>query len=259
MRKWGQAAFTGKGSSFQRRAADEKKMTIPGSPPHGSLERRRPSCLVIRAAVGFLALILFAGVSRAELIDRVMGVVNGEIITLSDIRGALRFELIPADASQDPLDAALQRLIDRTLLVGEVERYLPPEPPAETIEKAAAAVRSKFKDALEFETVLTRYGFSQEELYRFLRDSLRIDAYLDQRLSSVPPASEADLLRYYRDHQAEFGQAGVTRPFEEVRGEVVARIASTARETFITELLAGLRRRADIQQLYVPGSASPAR
>jgi hypothetical protein len=221
--------------------------------------RRRRGGFIVRLTLVWLAVILFSGMVRAELIDRVMGVVNGQIITLSDVRGALRFELIPTDASQDPIDAALRRLIDRTLLIGEVERYLPPEPSAELIDKAEAAVKSKFKDALELETVLTRYGLSQEELRRFVRDTLRIEAYLDQRLASIAPSSEADLLRYYRDHGAEFARAGVPRPFEEVREEIVTRIASTGRETFIAELLAGLRRRADIQQLYVPHTATPAR
>ena len=214
---------------------------------------------MVRGTLVWLAVILLSGSARAELIDRVMGVVNGQIITLSDVRAALRFELIPAEASQDPIDAALQRLIDRTLLTGEVERYLPPEPSAEAIDKAEAAVRSKFKDALEFETVLTRYGLLHEELRRFVRDSLRIEGYLEQRLASIPPSSDADLLRYYRDHQAEFARAGATRPFEEVREEIATRIASAGRDTFIAELLAGLRRRADIQQLYVPNAATPAR
>ena len=65
---------------------------------------------------------------RAEIIDRMLAVVDGQIVTLSDVRAALRFGLVPADVTTDPIAAALQRLIDRRLMLHEVERYAPPEP-----------------------------------------------------------------------------------------------------------------------------------
>ena len=39
---------------------------------------------------------------RAEVIDRVLAVVDTQIITLSDARAALRFALVPQDVAVDP-------------------------------------------------------------------------------------------------------------------------------------------------------------
>jgi hypothetical protein len=66
---------------------------------------------------------------RAEVIDRVLAVVDTQIITLSDVRAAVRFALVPQDVAVDPIAAVMQRLIDRRLMLAEVDRYAPPEPP----------------------------------------------------------------------------------------------------------------------------------
>ena len=82
-------------------------------------------------------LLLATTLVTADVIDRVLAVVGGQIITLSDVNAALRFGLVPADVSTDPVDAALQRLIDRRLMLAEVERYAPPEPSPASLSRTS--------------------------------------------------------------------------------------------------------------------------
>ena len=138
---------------------------------------------------------LGTSVARAEIIDRVLAVVAGQIITLSDVNSALRLGLVPSEVSTDPVDAALQRLIDRRLMLGEVERYAPPDPEPAAVEAAVAGLRGKFKDALAFESILNQTAMSNDELRRFVRDSLRIEAYLAERFAAIAQISEDDLIR----------------------------------------------------------------
>jgi hypothetical protein len=197
-------------------------------------------------------LLLTATLLSADVIDRVLAVVGGQIITLSDVNAALRFGLVPADVSTDPVDAALQRLIDRRLMLAEVERYAPPEPSPAAIDAAIAALRAKFKDALAFEIALNQTAMSNEELRRFARDSIRIDTYLQQRIAGTVQPTDDDLLGYYRARQQDFTVNGVVRPFEEVRDEIRSRVQQDRREAVVREWLTGLRRRASISVLYLP-------
>lgn len=119
--------------------------------------------------------------SAAEVIDRILAVVNGSMITLSDVHAALRFGLVAEDTSGDRVQAALDRLIDRRLVLAEVDRYGPPEPTTERIEAALTAMRARFKSPDAFDAALAESGLGIPELRRQLRDELRVEAYLGER------------------------------------------------------------------------------
>jgi hypothetical protein len=188
----------------------------------------------------------------AEIIDRILAVVDGSLITLSDARGVVRMGLEPTPATGDAIAATLQTLIDRHLVLSEVDRYGPPEPPTSEIQARVAMLRGRFADAREFETALEEAGMRVEDMERYVRDSLRIESYLGQRFTASIQPREEDLVQYYREHAAAFTRDGVARPFDEVRAEVRARFVAERRDTLVREWLEGLRRRANITTLYLP-------
>lgn len=220
-------------------------------------ERSYWTTRIVGTIAAFVLVLGQAVAARAQLIDRVLAVVNTQIITLSDVRVALRLGLVRVAPGGDETGAALQQLVDRRLLAAEVERYAQPEPAAAAINAALQAIRAPFRDALAFEIEINRYGLSQEALRRFVRDTLRIEAYLAQRLASIRRASDEDLQRYYREHAGALSRDGALRPLTEIRDEVRALLLASEREAFIAELLAGLRRRADIQIMYAPEPPRP--
>jgi hypothetical protein len=191
---------------------------------------------------------------RAEIIDRILAIVDTQIITLSDVRAALKFELVRAEVSTDPIGTALQRLIERRLMLAEVDRYAPPEPPDAAVNERIAAAERRFPDALAFEIALTRAALTREELRRHLRDALRIESYLQQRFSSAVQASDDDAVRYYREHPDEFMREGQLRQFDEVRDIARARAVEAQRTAFVRQWVEGLRRRGSVQLLYLPAA-----
>ena len=200
------------------------------------------------------ALVLALGsAGRAEIIDRVLAVVSGDIITLSDAQAALRFGLVPADVSTDPVGAALQRMIDRRLTLADVERYQPPDPPQEDVEARLAPIRARFSDAAAFDAALQQSGLTVDQLRRAIADTLRIEAHVEQRVASGGSPSQDELMRFYKEHSADFTVKGVLRPFEDVRDELPALLLAARRESFVREWVEGLRRRASIVVLYLPG------
>lgn len=207
-----------------------------------------------RLVVGLTILVSASWPVRAEIIDRVLAVVDTQIITLSDVRAALRFGLVPEDLTTDPTGAVLQRLIDRRLMLIEVDRYAPPEPSEAAVNASLAAVERRFKDALGLEIALNQSSLTREELRRHLRDTLRIESYLQQRFSTSVQVSDDEVARYYREHPEEFTREGQVRSFEEARETARARVIEHQRATFVTQWIEGLRKRGSVQLLYLPAA-----
>ena len=205
----------------------------------------------IRLLILLVALPGAVGSLRAEVIDRILAVVDTQIITLSDARAALRFALVPEDVSVDPIAAVLQRLVDRRLMLAEVDRYAPPEPAPAAVEAAIAVVERRFKDPLEMEIALNQAAMSREELRRWVRDTLRLETYFQQRFSTVVQPSEDEILRYYREHPAEFTVSGKVQSLEAVRDAVRTAVIREQREVLVKQWVEGLRRRGAVQVLYL--------
>jgi hypothetical protein len=191
------------------------------------------------------------GTAAGEIIDRILAVVEGQLITLSDVRAVTRLGLETVPAGGDPTRLALDKLIDRQLVLIEVERYAPPDPDPAAIDARLTVMRAKFKDALEFETTLHQVGMTVDHLRRYVRDTLRIDSYLQQRFAAAIQPGDDEIAGYYRLHAAEFTRSGTLAPFEEVRNEVRARLVDERRSALARDWLAGLRRRANIVDLFL--------
>jgi hypothetical protein len=186
---------------------------------------------------------------NAEVIDRVLAVVSGDLILLTDVNAAREFGLVPIEGTAaDPSNEILSRLIDRALVLAEVERFAPPEPESAAVDAEIQRIRARFPSPPLFAEALARVGIDERHLRETLRQELRIAAYLNQRFTIVPP-SEAELGRYYREHAEQFMRNGAVQAFESVRQEVVEAATRDGRRVVVDEWLAGLRRRADIRQL----------
>ncbi len=181
----------------------------------------------------------------AEVLDRVLAVVAGDLILMSDVRAARDFGFITVGGA-DPDGQALARLIDRALILAEVERFAPPEPEAAAVDKGLAVVRERFPSEAAFAAALAQAGIEARHLREYVRQDQRMTAYLDQRFTSVPPPEE-ELGRYYREHSELFTRNGVLLPFETVRPEVVRSLTTQNRDALVQDWLAGLRRRADVR------------
>ncbi len=181
------------------------------------------------------------GVASSEIVDRVLAVVDGAIITQSDVAGASRLGLEggPGATVAEVRDA----LIERRLILAEVDRYAPADPAEADVDRALDALRARL-GAAPLDTILRETGGSIEQLRRQLRDTLRIEFYMQQRFGTIQP-SELEIAQYYRTHAAEFG----SRSLAEARDAIAAVLARERRDALVKEWVAGLRRRANINIL----------
>ena len=144
----------------------------------------------MRAALVVIALAL-ATPARAELIDRIMAVVGGQPITLSDVSATLQFRLVqPPAGTRDPLAFALDRAIERSLMLVEVDRFQPPEPAPVEITLRVDELEQRAGSAEAFTRALGVTGLTRDQLRQLIRDDLRIETYLNQRFGSNPNQAE---------------------------------------------------------------------
>lgn len=202
---------------------------------------------IVRRSVVWLIVLMATGSAgqrtAAVIIDRLLAVADGTPITQSDVSGAIRLGLVSAPAAADPVPPVLERLIERRLMLLEVDRYAPPDPADADVDRALETVRARVGPAA-LDVILAQTGSGLEQLRRFLRDDLRIQSYLQQRFGAIQP-SESDVAQYYRDHAAEFGG----RSLQQVHDAVAAALTKERRDAVIRDWVTGLRRRANITVL----------
>ena len=199
------------------------------------------------AAVVFLAgVIASSAIVRAEIIDRVLAVVNGAVILQSDSRGALRLGLIDMPQGPEPLRAVLNQLIERRLVLIEVRRSGIADPDPAAVEARMAEVRGRFPTDEALTRALAEVGLTQEQVRGFIADDLRMTAYLQQRFGATVQPSEGEIVEFYRAHPDRFTRNGALQPFSDVVDEARTMMTEERRAATIREWVAGLRRRADV-------------
>lgn len=130
-------------------------------------------------------------VRDSEVIDRIMAVVGGQPITLSDVTAALQFYLIEAPpGTRDALAYTVDRLIERRLVLAEVERFQPPEPDPIEMTIRIDELERRAVSTAAFDKALAVTGMTRDQLRRYLRDDLRITTYLNQRFGANTDAKE---------------------------------------------------------------------
>jgi hypothetical protein len=199
-----------------------------------------------RVRHALLALILTAAAgASAEVIDRVMAIVDGHLITLSDVRRAMTLRLVDRAGAPAAEAAALERLIDRVLILQEVERYAPPEPDRAAVETQVRDVERRIGNGALVST-LSDVDASEAWLRQWVRDDLRMRAYIDQRFAGAAEPTDEELENYFRQHPDDFTRNGQEMNEASARQLARTRVMATRRQVLVDDWLTGLRRRATI-------------
>ena len=126
---------------------------------------------------------------HAQILDRVLAMVSGQVILASDVRAFLDLGLhehglweVREQDSAVREGAALNRLIERRLALDEVNRFRQALPAPASVDEYLESVRARFADDDTFASVLAAVGLDVEDLRQILRDDIRIESYVAERL-----------------------------------------------------------------------------
>jgi parvulin-like peptidyl-prolyl isomerase len=206
-----------------------------------------------------MALLMAASASpaRAETIERVVAVVNGQTILLSEWDSAARLEALldhkPLESITDASRrATLDRKIDQELLRAEMQNSsLSPTPP-DAIADRIHEIRQQYPEAATeaaWTTILTQYGVTQEEVEAAVATELDGLRLIDFRLRSSAQPDSAQIARYYQSVYEPAMRAKRARPAP--LADVTQQIREILTQQKLTEVTATwlqtLRAQANIQ------------
>jgi hypothetical protein len=199
------------------------------------------------------------GADRAVL-DRVVAVVEGEVLTLSALDFEARLALVErggVQAAEGPLDdetlrRALELAVSQRLQVLEAERLQAfPLDPAQ-LSGRLARLRARFVSPEAYQAFLERHEADEDMVQTVVARALRAERILDSRVRLRAQVSEAEVRRYYdaRAHE-------LAGPYETLRPALRDRLV---RERYAQAAAAELARvRAGAQVKWVAPFAREGR
>lgn len=185
-----------------------------------------------------------------RIIDRVVAVIAGRALSLSELEFEGRVALIQAggvEAATAPLgDEALRGALEHAIFVrlqiAEADKLRAyPNEPGE-VEAALAAFQRRFAAPGELQRFLDRHDADRQQLAAVLGRTLRATKALEAKLRLRAQVSEAEVRRYYDENAAQLGA-----DYEAVRAPLRQKLSSARlRERTVAEM-AQLRKGAEVR------------
>ena len=162
---------------------------------------------------------------RGDIVDRIAAIVNGDIVLESDVEDEERFTRLNPygedTEGKSPHDAALTRMIDRTLILQQERGY--PQVPVtdESVDKDEADMRKDLPACAKadcasdagWKNFLATYGFTREELRERLRQRTGILHFIETRFRSGIRVTDHQISDYYNNTMLpEYAKRGATAP-----------------------------------------------
>ena len=187
-----------------------------------------------------------------EVLDRVVARVEGTPIMLSDARAAIRLGLIETTPGVDPILSSVRQLVERRLVLAEVARYAPAEPDPTMLNAHVNSLKARVGATGDLSSLEKTTGYGEAQIREVARDTLRMQAYLNQRFGSSVQPSDDEVGQYYRTHLDEFTENGRVLPFVEAEPVARQKAAAERRGAMIFQWMRELRQRANVVELYPP-------
>ena len=207
------------------------ELTMPGQKTEGRGQKAIMYCCTLLLLFCPLpcAFWPFSVSVKAEIIDRVLAVLPGQIITLSDVEAALDLGLVEAPPGGDRIAGGLSAVVDRVLMLNEVRRVSPPEPSPAAVDARIGLIRQRFNAPADLTRVLAARGLDDTVLRLYAADDLRLASYLEERFSAAAQPTDEEIRRAGESERQ--------------------RLITERRRTLIAAWTAELRRRADVTVL----------
>jgi hypothetical protein len=183
-----------------------------------------------------------ASVSAQQLLDRVLARIGTEAITQTDVQALVYFGLVEAQTPTDP--AAVRQVIERQLVLRELARFPPPEPPEVAVDQQLALMKARVGARLD--EVMRLTGLDEARLRALARDTLRMRTYFEQRFGLTTQVGEEEARKYFDEHRDQFTRDGVALTFEEAAADARQRAAAERIGRSVAQWLQDLRVRSDV-------------
>jgi peptidyl-prolyl cis-trans isomerase SurA len=165
----------------------------------------------------FFSVLIWAGSGLAELVDRVVAIVNDEVITLSELEDAVSPYLREVETSAYGPEKkremvfkirqeTLERMIERKLTEQQGEASGVSVSDREVDRQIERLKEEEFLTDEALREVLEREGYTLEEYKKRLKNQLLGIKLINKEVKSKVAITDDEIEAYYREHEAEYGQ-----------------------------------------------------
>jgi peptidyl-prolyl cis-trans isomerase SurA len=221
----------------------------------------------MRARPHYVIVLLLAGIAQAQVVDRMVAVVNRHVILESELDQATRVEFLlqakPIErvTSVDRM-AALERLIDRSLLDQQIVNPAMLDPAPEELKAKIEEMRQGIPGASTNESwknILTGYGLTQQDVEEQLTSQFRILRFIDLRFRGLVRIDKKAIAAYYQDRfLPEVRKRNASEPqLSEVSDKIEQILAEQRIDELLNNWLKTLRAQAHIERM-LPATAANA-
>jgi hypothetical protein len=195
--------------------------------------------------------LLFAVYCFSETVDRIVVVVNEQVITLTDLRIAEAFGLYEEDfkeKSGDLRPLILERLIDQKLVIALAGEEIFVE--NEELDSFQARIIEKLGND-QARRRLEEFGLDWQDLRGYIFEKIVYQKIISRKFGQRNIVSLKEIEDYYQQSyvlsQREKGLE--PQPMMELLDEIESRIIQEKTKTQIKDWIKNLRKKADIQKL----------
>ena len=209
------------------------------------------------------ALVLAPKQTPAQVIDRIVATIKGNVILQSDWDEALCYEALlvnrrVADFNDDDRRAVLDRLVDLELLRGQMKS-------ADYRHATEAEVSAKIADARRlypqassdeaWRSLLAQYHLTEKDLFAHVQQQIDVMRLVDARLRPAVQIDSKSIEAYYRDQFVpQLKQSGASQvPLSEVATKIRELLTEQKVSEMLVSWLQTLRSEGDV---HVPGAPS---
>lgn len=189
---------------------------------------------------------------EGRIIDRVAAIIEGQVLTLSELefetrvaliqRGAMQAAIAPLDT--ETLKGALELAISQRLQVLSADRLEAFPAEQAEVDKQVARFRDRFESEAGFQAFLTRYGADAKQLAEVLTRGVRAARILDSRIRLRAQVAEGEVLRHFQQQAQEYPEG-----YPAVKGRIREKLVRERYNALAAEELAQVRASAQVRRV----------
>ena len=171
--------------------------------------------------------------AAAEVVERIVAVVDGDIVLLSDLKHEAVF-FASADAGDEA--GLLNRLIDNRLLLSEAKRFVPDGPTLPQVEKREAEVVLRFQNRDALRRVWQSFGLSEESFRSMVHERAWIDRLIEERVNALVAVPQKAIDAYRKGESTQAAATSSDLDDAAIRQILAERLAAEKRSSYLLRL-----------------------
>ncbi len=175
----------------------------------------------------FISFLIFLSPVQAKIVDKIVAIVDGDVITLSELEeflGPGRTQMEGVDVkigNKDVRQRALEQLIERKVLIHEAKDK-DIEIREERIDQRIKEIKGRFASEDEFRQALQDEGLTEAKLRKRIEENLMVAVLIDREIKSKIRVGEEEVRKFYEENKEKFkepGEVEISQIFLEVNKE----------------------------------------